>query len=177
MDSQTVSSDPPTGIIDRISFGFALLAGLMMLSVALFMSYEAFSRHFLDRPSSWVFAISILIFIWSTFLSVPYGIKLDKHVACDVFVVRLDTHSRQAVGVATDLLSLVFICVLGLYGFGYFLEAVEFKFMSEGLFRYPMWFVLLAIPTGMALSGLQTIKKIQTRFLWIKENPLKSSHQ
>ena len=142
MDKIALSSDRPMGLlIDRVSFAFALLAGLMMLSVALFMSYEAFSRHFLDQPTSWVLAISILVFIWFTFLSVPYGIKLDKHVACDVFVTRLPARSRHALGVATDLTSLVFICALGIYGFGYFLEAVEFKSMSEGLARYPMWLV------------------------------------
>ncbi len=176
MDKIAVSPDRPMGLlIDRVSFSFALFAGLMMLLVALFMSYEAFSRHFLDQPTSWVLAISILIFIWFTFLSVPYGIKLDKHVACDVFVTRLPARSRQAIGVATDLTSLVFICALGIYGFGYFLEAVEFHSMSEGLFRYPMWLVFLAIPSGMALSALQTLRKIQTRVLWMKENPEKSS--
>jgi tripartite ATP-independent transporter DctM subunit len=175
MDKITVSSDTPMGVlIDRISFAFALFAGLIMLSVALFMSYEAFSRHFLDQPTSWVLAISILIFIWFTFLSVPYGIKSDKHVACDVFVSRLPARSRQAIGVATDLASLVFICALGIYGFGYFLEAVEFHSMSDGLFRYPMWLVFLAIPSGMALSVIQTIRKIQARVFWMKKNPEKS---
>ena len=176
MDKIAVSSDTPIGVlIDRISFAFALLAGLMMLSVALFMSYEAFSRHFMDHPTSWVFAVSILIFIWFTFLSVPYGIKLDKHVACDIFVTRLPAHSRQVIGVATDIASLVFICAMGIYGFGYFLEAVGFHSMSEGLFRYPMWLVLLAIPSGMALSVIQIIRKIQARFFWMKKNPEKSA--
>ena len=170
MDKTAVSSERGPGVlIDRISFAFALLAGLMMLSVALFMSFEAFSRHFLDQPTSWVLAISVLIFIWFTFLSVPYGIKSDKHVACDVFVTRLPARSRQAIGVATDFASLVFICALGIYGFGHFLEAVEFHSMSEGLFRYPMWLVLLAIPSGMALSVIQTIRKIQNRIFLFRK--------
>ncbi|MCK5695500.1 MAG: TRAP transporter small permease subunit, partial [Desulfobacula sp.] len=73
--------------------------------------------------------------------SVPYGIKSDKHVACDIFVTRLPARSRQAIGVATDTASLIFICALGIYGFSYFLKAVEYRSMSEGLFRYPMWLV------------------------------------
>ncbi|WP_457552721.1 TRAP transporter large permease [Desulfobacula sp.] len=157
-------------LIDRISFAFALLAGLMMLSVALCMSFESFSRHFLNQPTSWVLAVSTLIFIWFTFLSVPYGITLDKHVACDVFVTRLPERTRQILGVATDLLSLVFICALGIYGFSYFLEAAHYHSMSEGLFRYPMWLVSLSIPTGMILSFFQIIRKIRARFSWMKQN-------
>jgi C4-dicarboxylate transporter DctM subunit len=175
MDKITVTPEQGPGVfIDRISFAFALVAGVMMLLVALFMSFEAFSRHFLDQPTSWVLAISILIFIWFTFLSVPYGIKSDKHVACDVFVTQLPDRSRQAIGIATDLASLVFISSLGIYGFSHFLEAVEYNSMSEGLFRYPMWLVFLAIPSGMALSVIQFIRKIQSRIFWLKNNPEKS---
>jgi len=176
MDKIVVSPEPRLGVlIDRISFAFALIAGLMMLCVALFMFFEAFSRHFLDQPTSWVLSISVLIFIWFTFLSVPYGIKSDKHVACDIFVARLPAQTRQAIGVATDIASLVFICALGVYGFGHFLEAVEYNSTSEGLFRYPMWLVFLAIPSGMALSAIQIIRKIQARVFWLNMNPEKSS--
>jgi tripartite ATP-independent transporter DctM subunit len=170
MDQIVVGPERGPGVlIDRISFASALLAGLMMLAVSLFMSFEAFSRHFLDQPTSWVLAVSTLIFIWFTFLSVPYGIKLDKHVSCDIFVTWLPAHSRQAIGVATDIASLIFICGLGIYGFGYFLEAVEYHSMSEGLFRYPMWLVCIAIPIGMALSVIQVIRKIHARILWMKK--------
>ncbi len=165
----------PGGLIGRISFIFSLTAGLLMLSVALFMSFEAFSRHFLDQPTSWVLAVSTLIFIWFTFLSVPYGIKLDKHVACDIFVTRLPDPSRQAVGIATDTASLIFIAALGIFGFIHFMEAVEYRSMSDGLFRYPMWLVLLSIPFGMALSAIQTLGKIRTRLFRMKNSPEKSS--
>ena len=176
MDKIAVSPEQGPGlIIDRISFTFTLVAGLMMLSVALFMSYEAFSRHFLDSPTSWVLTVSTLIFIWFTFLSVPYGIKSDKHVSCDIFVNQLPARSRQAIGIATDLASLIFIIALGIYGFNHFMEAVEYNSMSDGLFRYPMWLVALSMPIGMALSIIQTIRKIQARFVWMKKNPEHSS--
>jgi tripartite ATP-independent transporter DctM subunit len=176
MNEIKVSSERGPGVlIDRISFAFALLAGLMILVVALFMSFEAFSRHFLDQPTSWVLAISTLIFIWFTFLSVPYGIKSDKHVACDIFVTQLPVYSRKAIGVATDLASLVFICAMGIYGFAHFWEAFEYHSMSDGLFRYPMWLVFLAIPSGMALSAIQIMRKILAGIFWMKKNPEKFS--
>lgn len=158
-------------LIDRLSFASALLAGLMMLAVALFMSFEAFSRHFLNHPTSWVLSVSTLIFIWFTFLSVPYGILLNKHVACDVFVTRLPQRTRQILGLATDTASLIFISAMGIYGFSYFLEAVEYHSMSDGLFRYPMWLVALSIPLGMTLSVFQVIRSLLSRFAWIKKNP------
>jgi tripartite ATP-independent transporter DctM subunit len=150
-------------IIDRISWIAALLAGVLILAVALFMSYEAFCRHFLDSPTSWVLAISILIFMWFTFLATPYGIQVDKHVACDVFVSRMAKETRLAVGVFTDIICLVYVISLGYYGYGAFEEALEFNSMSEGLVRYPMWLLLISIPVGMLLCLLQFLRKLKLR--------------
>ncbi len=85
---------------DSISSLGAALAGGAMLLVALFMSYEAFSRHFLNHPTSWVLAVSVLIFIWFTFLAAAHGIRTERHVACDVFISRLSERSRAALGIA-----------------------------------------------------------------------------
>lgn len=155
--------------VDRFTTGTALSAGILMLAVALFMSFEAFSRHFLNRPTSWVLAVSILIFIWFTFLSAPYGIQTNKHVACDVFVSHLPGRVQQLLGIATDLTALAYIIALGFFGFESFREAVEMGSMSEGLVRYPMWLVLAAIPTGMILSLLQIFRKIQLRLARLRE--------
>lgn len=155
--------------VDRLTWSAALLAGLMMLAVALFMSYEAFSRHLLNNPTSWVLAISILIFIWFTFLSVPYGIQTDKHVACDVFASRLAEPTRLSVGVATDLISLLYIVALAWFGYEAFDEARLMGSMSEGLVRYPMWLLLLSIPLGMALAAAQTVRRVQLRLSRLRE--------
>lgn len=150
-------------VVDRISWTAIFLAGVLMLAVAVFMSFEAFSRHFLDKPTSWVLAVSILVFMWFVFLATPYGIKADKHVACDVFVSRLAEPTRLTLGIATDLVSLVYILALGVYGYAAFEEARVMGSMSEGLVRYPMWLVLAAMPLGMVLSLLQMLRKIQVR--------------
>ena len=151
-------------IVDRLSRAAALTAGLAVLAVALFMSYEAFSRHLLDSPTSWVLAVSILIFMWFIFLSAPYGVQTDKHVACDVFVSRLPEPTRLSLGAATDLISLVYIVALGWYGYGAFEEAVAYGSTSEGLVRYPMWLLLVSVPVGMALGAAQILRKVQLRF-------------
>ena len=156
-------------VVDHISWAAILLAGVLMLAVAGFMSFEAFSRHFLDQPTSWVLAVSILIFMWFTFLATPYGIKADKHVACDVFVSRLAEPTQLTLGIATDCVSLVYITALGIYGYLAFEEAVMIGSMSEGLVRYPMWLVLVTIPVGMGLSLLQMLRKIQLRLVRLIE--------
>ena len=134
-----------------------------MLIVAIFMSYEVFSRHFLNHPTSWVLAVSILIFIWFTFLATPYGIQADRHVTCDIFISKLPEKTRAVLGAVTDLTALAYICALGIFGYQSFAEALHMGYMSEGLVRYPMWMVRVAIPIGMLLCLLQTLRRIKLR--------------
>lgn len=166
----TKVSNPLSRAVDLASDTAVIIAGSLMLAVALFMSWEAFARHFLDSPTSWVLAVSILIFMWFTLLSTAYGIKNDKHVSCDVFVALMPARTRQALGVATDLTCLIYIIALGWYGLGSVAEAVEFGSMTEGLVRYPMWLVLGAIPLGMVLCTAQTIRRVGTRLADLRKS-------
>ena len=147
-------------IIDSINTAAALTAGGLMLLVALFMSYEAFARHLFNRPTSWVMSISILVFMWFPFLTTGYGIQKSKHVSCDVFVSRMPARFSLPLKMATDLSSVIFILALGWYGYEAFLEAWVMDSMSEGLVRYPMWLLRLAIPVGMGISALQIASKV-----------------
>ena len=158
-----IESGPLGRAMDRISWLAALIAGAAMLAVALFMCFEAFSRHLLNAPTSWVLAISILIFMWFVFLATPYGIQKDKHVSCDVFASRLPEPTRESLGIATDAVSMVYILALGWFGAESVLEAAQMGSMSEGLVRYPMWLVLAAMPVGMLLGFLQMARRIQVR--------------
>ncbi len=171
IDARTGNGFPAGRFVDVVSTACALAAGALMLGVALSMSFEAFSRHFLDRPTSWVLAVSTLVFIWFTFLSTPYGIKAGKHVACDVFVCRLPAGRRQAVGLVGDALSLVYLAALGYYGFQTVTEAVAYGSVSEGLFRYPLWLLLSAIPVGMGLSVVQTVRSMSERVARLRSDP------
>ncbi|MCF6248908.1 MAG: TRAP transporter large permease subunit [Desulfobacula sp.] len=161
-------------LVDQTSWFAVLLAGCLMMAVALFMSFEAFARHFLDSPTSWVMSVSIFIFMWFIFLSTPYGIKVDKHVACDVFVSRLPDDTRQSLGIATDILSFLYILSMGYFGYTAFTEALDFGSMSEGLVRYPIWMLLLSIPSGMILCLFQILRNIHLRTRCLHELKMQS---
>jgi len=123
-----------------------MTAGVFMAIVSLIVCYEAIARHIFDSPTTWVMSVSLFAFMWFPFLSSPYGIKEDKHVACDVFVSMLHKRTRQWLGIFTDLTTLIFIISLGYFGYGHFIEAYEFKSMSAGLIRYPLWILRINNP-------------------------------
>ncbi len=164
MNTQSGGRAKPGKWIDLLSAVGVWIAGTLMLLVALSMFYEAVARRFFDSPTTWVMAFSILAFMWFTFLSTPHGIKEDKHICCDVFVSRLADRTRHWLGMWTDATTLIYIVALGFFGYSAFYEAYEFQSTNDGLVRYPLWILRLTMPLGMALSLLQTLRKIQLRW-------------
>jgi tripartite ATP-independent transporter DctM subunit len=156
--------------VDKVSDGVNLIAGILMLGVSIIICYETVSRHFFDRPTSWVMSMSLLGFMWFPFLSSPYGIQTDKHVTCDVFVSRLSGPVRQYLGVATDITTMMYFVGLGWFGYLMFAESYQFKSMSAGLVRYPMWILHMSFPLGMFLCQLQTVRKVMARIQWLRRH-------
>lgn len=147
-------------VIDRVSWGASLIAGGLILLVALWTCYETGMRYFFNAPTEWTMSLSMLVFAWFPFLSAAYGIKAGKHIACDVFVSRLDPQSRKLLCIATDLTALAYIAALGVYGYMEFMDAYVLGSMSSGSMRYPLWLLRVVFPIGMMLCGLQMVRKI-----------------
>jgi tripartite ATP-independent transporter DctM subunit len=150
-------------IIDRMSWLAPLIASVLIIIVALIVCYETVMRYFFNAPTDWVMSFSILAFIWFPFLSCAYGIKTKRHIACDVLISRTSPHTRELLGVATDLTALLYIASLGIYGYREFAETVSLGVMSAGTISYPLWIIRIIFPISMLLCTLQMLRGIGLR--------------
>ncbi|MBN2124197.1 MAG: TRAP transporter large permease subunit [Deltaproteobacteria bacterium] len=149
--------------IDSISDAGNNAAGFSMLAVALLICYEAAARYIFSSPTVWIMSVSLFAFMWFPFLSASYGIKTEKHITCDVFIVLLPERSRECILVLTELTSLIFILSLGYFGYLYCHEAYQFQETSVGLVRYPLWVLRIIIPASMLVCLLQTVRNVLVR--------------
>lgn len=145
-----------------------MMAGILMMVVALVVCYEAFLRYLFNRPTTWAMSVSLFVFMWFPFLSSPNGIRIGKHVNCDIFVSNFPPKTREWLGIFTDLTTLIYIVALGYYGYDYFREAYEFNYKSVGLVQYPLWLLRIIFPASMMLCLLQTLRKIGDRIHFLK---------
>ncbi len=162
-------------IIDRVSWLANLIASVLILMVALAVCYESGKRYFFNAPTEWVMSLSMLAFTWFPFLSAAYGIKTNRHIACDVFISRAAPRTRALLGVATDLTALLYILGLGVYGYKEFLDAYGLGAMSSGTLRYPLWIVRVIFPIGMLLCLLQMLRKIGLRITTLYDGRLEKN--
>jgi TRAP-type C4-dicarboxylate transport system permease small subunit len=56
---------------DRLIVAMAYLAGLLIIGMSLWISYEVVARYVFLRPTIWAADLSEYTLLWSTFLAAP----------------------------------------------------------------------------------------------------------
>ncbi len=93
-------------ILRFVGYAERTLGVALILAIVLSILSQVYYRYILDRPLIWVLEASVNCFIWSTFLGISYGLKLDRHITINTFVHRLPQKLRNL------MLSLIHLAVL-----------------------------------------------------------------
>lgn len=174
METTNTKSDSRLAVlVDRISLLSGTIAGASMIMVALINTYQVTMRRLFDKPSSSIFTVSLFALMWFVFLGAPLGTKVDRQITADFLVSQLSDRTGAMLRVITNFLSLVFIVILGLYGFKMCAEAYAKKMMSFDLLMYPMWILYLIFPIGMFLLSSQVVRNLARDITQIKKRELK----
>jgi C4-dicarboxylate transporter DctM subunit len=147
-------------MIDRICILSGTVAGMAMFVVAMNTTYEVIRRRIFDSPTTWVFSVSLFVMVWFVLLAGPFGVKERKQIEVDFLILHLSERTRSMLGIATYIISLVFIIVMGYYGSQMCLDAYVKGITSLDLLVYPQWILYLIFPLASVLYGLQMVRII-----------------
>jgi tripartite ATP-independent transporter DctM subunit len=170
-----ISGNRVANLVDRISLLSGTIAGIGMLMVALINTYEVIMRRLFDKPGPWVFTVSLFTLMWFVFLGAPLGTSENRQITADFLVSHLSDRTGTMLRVMTNFISLVFIAILGFYGFEMCAEAHAKKMMSFDLLMYPMWILYLIFPIGMFLLFSQVVRILVRDILQVKKMELDAS--
>lgn len=118
--------------LDRLLV-FVSLTGL--LAMILIIIYQVFSRQIFHHTPSWAEELSIMLFVWTSFLGIAYGFKARLHIGVSFLVDLFPAKVQDAMDFLAKILVLGFGWVLVYYG---------------------MKFTVLMGGSTMAGTGLQT---------------------
>jgi len=98
--------------LDKVSRGFGLLSGALLIVMAALGSFEVIMRYFFNSPTVWVFETSIYLVIASSFLALGYVMVENAHVRVDSLVNHLSGRTALALELCTSLVALLYLLVL-----------------------------------------------------------------
>ena len=152
--------------IDTMTLWSGRFCSLLLVPIIAMVSYEAFSRYFFNKPTTWAMELSTLVFgvymIWSMAPSI-----LNKgQVAMDAFYNKWSLRTRAMVDSVTFVLVLIF-CLTVFYESAYYaVESWQMKEHSRSLLQEPLYHWRVILSLGALMFLLQALSSF-LKNLWL----------
>jgi C4-dicarboxylate transporter DctQ subunit len=160
------SAAPPRGILslagrllDGIENLFAVLAGVLLLMGMVAVMFEVTSRFLANRSFAWVVEINEDVLIWVTFLGAAWVLRHGGHITVDLAESILPVRVLRFLDVLIALIGLAVSSVLVWFGWAVAERAFEQGRVSLTVSQLPEGPLLVIIPIGGALLGLEFIRQ------------------
>lgn len=135
-----------------------VLAGAMLCLIAVLVFWSAIART-VGMPVNWAQDISLLAFAWLTFIGSDIIIKTGNLIRIDMIVNLFPKFIQKILTLIFDILMLLFLLVLIVYGF--ILVSQSWNRMFNTLKISYAW-CTLAVPVGACLMFFSSIEKLIT---------------
>ena len=144
---------------DLLIDGAAYLAGLLVVGMSLWITYEVFVRYVLSKPTIWAADLSGYALLWVTFLAAPWVLKRNGHVSIELATDRLGKAARRRVAVVVSLFG---AAISGIFAWQTALTTYEFfeqGRMIARIWQFPQFIPYICMPLGTALLTIEFLRR------------------
>ena len=128
-----------------IAKGLEYVVGGLLIAIAATALAQVFTRYLLSHSLTWTHELDILLMIWAVWLGAAIGIHRKAHMRINILSDRLSEGTRKVLMVAIDIITLIFLVVVGWKGIAV-IESVEGTVLTS--MDLPRGFVVSAAPVG-----------------------------
>lgn len=147
---------------------FALVLFLCIMSVILML--QIISRYIFSYSFTWSEEMVRYIFVWTTFLGVPYCIKKGQSLKITLVIDRLPEKIKKNVIKFNLAILFIFFIILSVYGVVVVKNAINSAQVSPAL-GIPLWVLYFSVPFSSILSIIRLAEKI---IIFTRENKFES---
>jgi TRAP-type C4-dicarboxylate transport system permease small subunit len=128
-----------------VARGLEFVVGGLFIVIAGTALAQVFTRYVLANSLTWTHELDILLMIWAVWLGAAIGIHRKAHLRISILSDRLSQRTQKLLLVVIDVLTLVFLIILGWKGIAV-IESVEGTVLTS--MDLPRGFVVSAAPVG-----------------------------
>jgi len=152
-----------------INFLDNYLEEILVISLLVFLvvtvNIEVFRRYLLNSSGAYSEEIARFALIWMVYLGVPYAIRRNRHIVCDVLPSSIPRKVNLGVNILSYILFLIFAVVMTYENYQLILNQIAVDKRTEAMYA-PMWWFSMGIGIGF---GLAVLRLLQTIYLNLKE--------
>jgi TRAP-type mannitol/chloroaromatic compound transport system permease small subunit len=135
--------------IERISLGFVVFAGILIVIMAFLSTYGATRRYAFKSPEPVSYELSCMFLLLSFILGLAAVEKQDRFLRCDILFERFPESIRSVISnIISPVLGITFFGIITWISFGDAWRALQMGQVSLSVWPVPLFPVKLFIPIG-----------------------------
>jgi len=144
-------------IVRAVSLGCGVAAaGLIALGV-LTVCHMVFVRYVLGQNTIWQTDLTTYALIGATFIGSPYVLMTRGHVNVDVLPTYLGPRGRFRLAIFSAIVGIAFCATLCVLGAMLWYDAWDRNWVSDTMWRAPLWMPYASMPVGLFILTLQYV--------------------
>jgi len=149
----------PFAVLDR---AVAVLVVTGFSVMALVIVIQVLARYVANSPTVWSEELAISLFVWSTMLAIPLGLRRGEHLTLELVSKYIPPRFERWLGLAIAITTTVTLLILGWLTLS-LLPAGDRQLLAGiagglGIPAKVSW-VYMAVPVGAVLSAIFTIER------------------
>jgi TRAP-type C4-dicarboxylate transport system permease small subunit len=135
--------------IERISLGFLVFAGTLIVIMAFLSTYGATRRYAFKSPEPVSYELSCMFLLLSFILGLAAVEKQDRFLRCDILLEKFPENVRSIISnIISPILGITFFGIITWISFGDAWRALQIGQVSLSVWPVPLFPVKLFIPIG-----------------------------
>ena len=130
----------------------------LLALMSIIIVVQVFFRYVLQNSLQWSEEIARYMFIWLIYIGIPYGVKLDKHIAVDAVYSFLPKKVKPFYALVGYIIFFVFAIIVVYYGVLVTANIAGSGQISNGA-HVPMQYVYVAPVVGMSLTIIRLVQR------------------
>lgn len=148
-----------THFFDILVTGLAWLGCLLLLAALIAVCLDVVMRYFFNSPIPGVLQFSEYILLYIPFLAAAYVLREESHIRIDIVLNRFNPRGQSKINLVTSLVGFLVLLILSYYGFDVTFDYFQRKIPTLKYYKIPEYLVIMIIPFGCLLFGLQFLRR------------------
>jgi TRAP-type C4-dicarboxylate transport system permease small subunit len=154
-------------IVEKINRLIAYLVSALLPLMTALLVYETISRYVFNKPTIWVYDVSIFLFGYIGILGGAFVYQLNGHINVDILYSILSKRKKATLDVISNLLVLFFLVIAIVFTFENGIEAIKNAERTMSEWGPPVGHYRLMVCAGCFFMFLQVLVNMFRSFYYM----------
>jgi len=146
--------NPFDSLIDAMAF----VAGILLLAIAIIVTYAVVLRYLKMQPPIWVLQYTEYALLWITFLGAAWLQRKNGHICIDTFTANLSRGIRLKLDILISILGCLITAIIFYFGLVHTISLYSRGVLDVNAVNVPEYMVFCIIPFGSIILCLQFVR-------------------